>query len=125
MLNGNKMSQPPKYKTESTINNIQNSLGQNSHSIWPDRFVSYRVLRNSVCFGNRFPTMKTLYSCTLPLQWHFHFWWVHQSLGDGHSYTAPGSKPSEGREQMGPVPSLCLLRMSASTEGRWFRITLP
>lgn len=66
MLDGNKMSQPPKYKTEKYHKYTQNSFGQDSHSICPDRFVSYRVLRNSICFGGRLPSMKILYSCYLP-----------------------------------------------------------
>lgn len=50
MLNGNKMSQPPKYKTEKYHKYAQRIFGQNLHSICPDRFVSYRVLRNSIGF---------------------------------------------------------------------------
>lgn len=76
MLDGNKMSQPPKYKTEKCPKYTQNSFGQSSHSICPDRFVSYRVLRNSICFGGRLPSMKILYSCYLPLQRRFLFWWA-------------------------------------------------
>lgn len=39
---GRKMSQPPKYKTEKYHKYTQNYLGQNSHSVCRDRFVSYR-----------------------------------------------------------------------------------
>lgn len=42
MLDGNKMSQPPKYKTEKYHKYTQNYFGQNSHSVCPDSFVSYR-----------------------------------------------------------------------------------
>lgn len=53
MLDGNKMSQPPKCKTEKYHKYTRNSFGRNSHSICPDRFVSSRVLRNSICFGGQ------------------------------------------------------------------------
>lgn len=58
------MSQPPKYQTEKGHKYTPKYFGQNSHSISPDRFVRYRVLGNSVCWGERGADFHQLKYCT-------------------------------------------------------------
>lgn len=72
------MSQPPKYKTEKYHKCTQNYFGQNSHSICPDRFVSYRVLRKTVLVwsGGQISINENIVLMYWPLQRHFPFSWT-------------------------------------------------
>lgn len=58
------MSQPAKYQTEKYHKYTPKYFGLNSHSISPDRFVRYRVLGNSICWGERGADFHQLKYCT-------------------------------------------------------------